>query len=593
MRILGISDGMNGGAALIEDGRCIYVVNEERLTRAKMATGFPRESIGRVLRDTHTAAGEIDAIAVATKNEFFREPAAAYDGWLMREQAPLKELLLNVSSAVTRVAGARPVFKRSYYGLKTMLGFARRKAIRKRLSEYWGFTCPIEFIDHHFAHACSAYFTSDLRDGTVITMDGAGDNCCSHVYEVRDGTFRLLWTIDSFDSIGNYYAYVTHLCGFKAQKHEGKITGLAAYGEPAYVDILRKFVAYHDGTTVNEGQVFYWAAVEALEKQLPNGFSRENLAASAQYVLEEVCGKYVQHWVSRTGCRDVALAGGVFANVKLNQRIHELKNVDSVFVHPGMGDEGLALGAGLALASRSSGNGRSPVRSRRLDGVYWGPNYDRKKVEEAIRRKGLTFEFVEDIEERIAGLLAEGRVVARFAGRMEYGPRALGNRSILYQPTDPTVNDWLNKKLARTEFMPFAPVTLAEFADQCYTNLDGARYSAAFMTITFDCTDWMKQHCPAVVHVDGTARPQLITRDTNPSYYKIIETYRRLTGLPCVINTSFNMHEEPIVCSPDDALRAFLASGLDYLAMDQFLVKNQGWDNRGLKVEMLAEGAGT
>lgn len=124
--------------------------------------------------------------------------------------------------------------------------------------------------------------------------------------------------------------------------------------------------------------------------------------------------------------------------------------------------------------------------------------------------------------------------------------------------------------------MPFAPVTLAEFADQCYTNLDGARYSAAFMTITFDCTDWMKQHCPAVVHVDGTARPQLITRDTNPSYYKIVETYRRLTGLPCVINTSFNMHEEPIVCSPDDALRAFLASGLDYLAMDQFLVPKQG-----------------
>jgi carbamoyltransferase len=157
---------------------------------------------------------------------------------------------------------------------------------------------------------------------------------------------------------------------------------------------------------------------------------------------------------------------------------------------------------------------------------------------------------------------------------MEYGPRALGNRSILSQATDPSVNDWLNKTLHRTEFMPFAPVTLWEFADQCYEHLNGARYPARFMTITVTCTDWMKKHCPAVVHVDGTARPQLLQKETNPSYYRILDEYRKLSGLPSLINTSFNMHEEPIVCSPRDAIRAFKDGGIPYLAIGAFLLRN-------------------
>ena len=574
MKILGISDGMTGGAALIEDGTVRYAVHEERLTREKMATGFPRRSIDSVLEECGTAPDDIDAIAIATINEFFREPAVGYDGWLMREQAAVKELLLNVSSAVTRIVGAKPFLMRSYYRIKSILGASRRKAMKKRLRDYWGFTCPIEFVDHHFAHAASTYFTSGLSAATVVTMDGAGDNCCSHIYAVRDGRFELLRKLDSFDSIGNYYAYVTHICGFKAQKHEGKITGLAAYGQPSYVDLLREFITYGNGSTINKGQVFYWAAVRALEGALPASFKREDLAASAQDVLEDVCCKYVEYWVRRTGIGDVAVAGGIFANVKLNQRVHELDGVNSIFVHPGMGDEGLAVGAGLALAAQRSSSVDDRSGAKQLEDVYFGPQYSDEAIHDAIRRSGLQAEFVQDIEKKIAGLLAEGHVVARFAGRMEYGPRALGNRSILYQPTDPTVNDWLNAKLSRTEFMPFAPVTLWEYADQCYENMDGARHTASFMTITFDCTKQMKETCPAVVHVDGTARPQVIERDTNPSYYRIVDEYRQLTGLPTLINTSFNIHEEPIVCTPDDALRAFLDGHLEFLAMEHFLLRN-------------------
>jgi len=572
MRILGISDGMTGGAALLEDGQLVYAVHEERLIRAKMATGFPAASIRHLLEDTRKRPEDFDAIAVGTVNEFFRKEAVAYDGWLLREQAPTKELLLNVSSALNQVVGAGPWLRQSYYGLKSFMGRSRRQAIQMLLRQEWGFACPVRFIDHHLAHAASAYFTSGLRHATVVTMDGAGDHSSSRVYLMKDERFQRLWNVSSFDSIGNYYAYVTHLCGFKAQKHEGKITGLAAYGRPVYAEILKRFIASDGDGIVNRGRVFYWAAVKALERALPQPFDKADLASSMQQVLEEVGCAYVRRWVERTGCGDLALAGGVFANVKLNQRIHELPGVRSVFIHPGMGDEGLPVGAAFALAATTAAASGRIMLPVTLQDVYLGPDYTEREMEQAIEASGLRAQYVADIERRIAELLAEGAVVARFNGRMEYGPRALGNRTILYQATDPTVNDWLNKRLNRTEFMPFAPVTLAEHADRCFEGLDGARYAAQFMTITVNCTPGMKQHCPAVVHVDGTARPQLIDERTNPSYYRIVEEYRKLTGLPSLINTSFNMHEEPIVCTPSDAIQSFQDGGLDYLALGNFLL---------------------
>jgi carbamoyltransferase len=239
-----------------------------------------------------------------------------------------------------------------------------------------------------------------------------------------------------------------------------------------------------------------------------------------------------------------------------------------------MGDEGLAVGAAFAMSVARGKASGVKIASSKLADVYLGPGFSATEIERAVTEAGLEAERLSNVERSIAELLAQGNVVARFDGRMEYGPRALGNRSILYQATDPSVNDWLNKQLKRTEFMPFAPVTLAEFADQCYGNLDGARYPAQFMTITVNCTDWMKKHCPAVVHIDGTARPQIIEERTNPTYYRILQEYRKLTGLPTLINTSFNLHEEPIVCTPDDAIRAFRQGHLDYLAIGKFLIRH-------------------
>jgi carbamoyltransferase len=212
--------------------------------------------------------------------------------------------------------------------------------------------------------------------------------------------------------------------------------------------------------------------------------------------------------------------------------------------------------------------------------VYFGPHYSNHLIRRELRAAGLPFDYLELIEPKIAQLIHEGRVVARFNGRMEYGPRALGNRSILYRANEPEVNQWLNQRLGRTEFMPFAPVTLYEERHQCYQNVDGAEFAAQFMTITFDCTDFMKRTCPAAVHVDGTARPQLVRQETNPSLYRVLREYYQLSGIPSVINTSFNMHEEPIVNSPGDAVRAFLQGNLDYLAIGNFLVAHPYQANR-------------
>ncbi|MFC1662153.1 carbamoyltransferase C-terminal domain-containing protein, partial [Gemmatimonadota bacterium] len=390
-------------------------------------------------------------------------------------------------------------------------------------------------------------------------------------------------SISAFNSLGNYYAYVTHMCGFKAQKHEGKITGLAAYGEPKYLEILRSFVDERGGTILNLGGVVFQEAARQLERRLPTGWTREDMAASIQRHFEEVVVRLVAHWVKETGMSRVALAGGVFANVRVNEEVHDIPGVEEVFVHPGMADGGLHAGA--ALAACAEGVLPTPMKrhTEPLRDAFLGTPIEQRDAEEAARKHQLQPEELQQpLEDEIAELLRQGYVVARAAGKMEYGPRALGNRSILYQPTDRSVNDWLNANLKRTEFMPFAPAVMAEAVDRCFLEADGARHTAEYMTVTFHCTPWMEASMAGVVHLDGTARPQIVRRDRTPEYYRIIEAFEEKTGLPAIINTSFNMHEEPIVRTADDAVRAFLDGNLDYLALDKFLIRHPAGVDRAL-----------
>ncbi|PIP35435.1 MAG: hypothetical protein COX20_11355 [Desulfobacterales bacterium CG23_combo_of_CG06-09_8_20_14_all_52_9] len=574
MNILGIGDHVSCGTALIQNGKLVAAINDERLVREKMVFGVPRESIKMIMQYHALHPHQIDAIAIGTINQHLIDHYIDYrEGWFGFQRGKFKQFLFETGSRISKQRYHLPFLDRLYYTLRKPAFAKRRRALRKILKEEFDFTCPVYFLDHHLCHVASAYYTSGYSDATVFSIDGGGDGKSARIYDVRKGIFNELLSIPSFDSLGCFYSYITQLCGFKAGKHEGKITGLAAYGKPVYIPQLRKIMITHEGRVQNIANVFFLSALKELKKLLPDDFSHKDLAASIQTYVEEMTVDLVKYWLEKTKNGHVALAGGLFANVKINQRIHEIPGVESVFVHPGMSDEGIPVGAALQLhyqLSKQKYDEHFPV----MNHVYLGPEYDDQEIQNELDRQEVTYQYLDHIEIEIARLLADGAVVARFHGRMEYGPRALGNRSILYQANDPSVNYWLNDALNRTEFMPFAPIVLMEQAEKCFKNLHGASNAARFMTITFDCTDWMIQTCQGVVHVDHTARPQLVGEKDNPGMYSILNEYFKLTGIPCLINTSFNMHEAPIVCTPHDAMLAFKLGRLDFLAIGNFLVKN-------------------
>jgi carbamoyltransferase len=584
MRVLGLGTEEDGGAAVVEDGRILAAVNEERLCRMKLAMGFPHGSLRTVLDLAGLSVADLDAVHVAGTREIYIPGLAPFDGWFQYQPRGFGGQLKRVAGRFAGLASTLPGLERVYYAALGPSFARRRRILRRILRDQYGVRCPIRFVDHHLCHAASAWGTSGLEDALICSVDGGGDGKSSAIYEARGGSLRLLHETRAFHSLGNYYAYVTHLCGFRAMRHEGKITGLAAHGEPLHLALLREFIDEEGGTLVNRGGVMFRQALRELGERLPAGWRREDLAASIQRHFEDVTRRYVSHWQARTGLRDVALAGGVFANVRVNQEIRELESTDRVFIHPAMTDAGLAVGAALAACVPGVADRPMPRAPEPVPDVYLGPDLSESDIATALALAGLKPEPLDGrLEERIAQRLAEGYVVARAAGRMEYGPRALGNRSILYQPGDPEVNDWLNRNLDRTEFMPFAPAILMEERHRCFHDMAGGEHAAEFMTMTFRCTPWMWENMSGVVHIDGTARPQLVREDRNPGFHAILEAFRRRTGLPGVINTSFNMHEEPIVCSAQDAVKAFLQGNLDYLAIGPWLVRHPRGPRRTLR----------
>jgi carbamoyltransferase len=424
-----------------------------------------------------------------------------------------------------------------------------------------GLLAKLKRSEHHLSHAANAYLASGFDRALIVTIDGYGSGLAGSVSIGEGGRIRRLKNLKFPHSLGSFYEMVTSSLGFHPDRHAGKIVGLAAYGDPHVLSdaLLARVVRTPGDFRLIENLNVHFS------RHLAARFPMIDVAAAYQRVLEIVATDLVRHWARETGSRNVVLSGGVTANVKLNQRIHELDEVENTFVYPNMGDGG--CGTGLALMLSWPGGIRPSIED-----VYWGPSYSAAEIQAELERNGLAFDRPADLVGEVARRIHAGEVIGRFDGRMEYGPRALGNRSILYHAREPEVNQWLNKRLGRTEFMPFAPVTLWEARERCYVNLAGAEHAAEFMTITFDCTPWMRQNCPAAVHVDGTARPQLVRREVNPGYWEVLKAYESIAGIPCLINTSFNMHEEPIVCSPNDAVRAFLLGNIDGLAIGPFFV---------------------
>jgi carbamoyltransferase len=591
----------------VEDGHVVFACGEERLSRVKLQDGFPHRAVRLGLDRTGWDPDSIDGVAYAFfdgegEARLMRQ-AFEKDARVHRSDCTAESLRnLHVASSNgymvdrnRRIPGlpteqsefmpSKPWLKRTIYNWTASSPWldwqAHRRAFKRwvegsaaehhqytrelltGLAEY-GLDKKLRRFHHHDTHAANAFFASGFDRVLLVTFDGYGSGAAGGIYTGGPDGINLLHRFDFPNSLGHFYEQVTSGLGFKPMRHEGKIVGLAAYGNPEHLRrVLLERFEYADGDIrIRAGLNTYFV------RALAGRFAKRDVAAAYQRVLEEVATTTIQYWLKKTGLTRVAVSGGVHANVKLNQRIREIDGVESVFVYPNMGDGGCATGAAMLVFDRHV------FDSQPLENVYYGPNYSRADIEAALARAGLQYESVPDIEDRIAQLLTEDHIVGRFDGRMEYGPRALGNRSVLYPARDPEVNQWLNHQLGRTEFMPFAPAALASEAHRLFKNVSGCEKTAEFMTITFDCTDEMAHNCPAAVHVDGTARPQLVSERTNPSFYRILQGYQARTGIPAIINTSFNMHEEPIVCTPDDAVRAFLLGRLDYLAIGPFLVPN-------------------
>ncbi len=595
--ILGIHPDHDGTAALLINGRPAAAIAEERLSRIKFHTGFPYKAVEKCLSLGGVEPEEVEAIIVPSCSFPYVRPSVLRavmkrnGGGVDFSQAPLHYRLMKLLEIVPMMASS-DLYK------KQITRYGNEK-LGDALS-YLGLSgVPIYHLDHHLCHAASAYYTSGFSDRClIVAIDGAGDGCAATAWIGENGSLRRISSTPMMYSPGYVYSAVTWLLGFKRNRHEGKITGLAAYGDPdecydvfeealqltdngyeftygfgaeyamqRYLYSLRTMMRGIPIFSTVQGRLF-----QHLEKRL-KGHSREDISAALQKRMEDLAARHVGVLARATGIKKVALAGGLFANVKINQKIAELDSVDTVFVHPDMGDGGLALGGAMEWHAHICREEGSLFKGMKLKDVYFGPEYTERDMAKALEDAGIKFRKAKYPEKDIAELVSKGKIVGRFTGRMEYGPRALGNRSILADPQDARINDWLNKRLKRTEFMPFAPSILEEDADKVYRGFDKCRHTASFMTITFDVEPEFIEKAPAVSHIDGTARPQAVNKDQNPSYHAVLSEYKKKSGLPLLINTSFNIHEEPIVCSPQDAVKAYQQGSVDTLAMGPFITE--------------------
>ena len=577
MWLLGISPSHEASAALLRDGVVVAAIAEERLTRIKGDGGrLPRQAIERVLQIAGIDRRDVDGIAVVPDRfpeDCIRHPFIGRDlerrirSWRDRVRGrPVRDVAVDHVKRALRRMGREPTLEPYVRAGR----FLRREGFRP--------DTRLRFFDHHASHAMAAAACSGFDDAVVVTVDGVGHLGVHHTSGVfRDGSLRRLAVSDTpGTSAGWFYEGITRLLGFRPLRHEGKVLGLAAWGDPkplaeAFRRALRCAPSGRTLTSDFAGRPRADADRMAYLGEVIRGHAREDVAAAAQQTLEEAVIPLVQNVMDETGARHVALNGGVFANVRLNQHVAGLPGVERVFVFPGMSDTGNSIGVAL-LALADDDPGMFARARRALDTVYWGPAYGDAEIEDALAAAGLRYERVseEELPLRAARAVHEGLVVGWFQGRMEFGPRALGNRSIVASPVDAGINKRLNDRLSRTDFMPFAPSVLAEHAHTIFQNVEPTQHTAEFMTVTLDVAPRWRPRIPAVVHVDGTARPHIVVREKNPLYHRLIQCYEQLSGIPLVLNTSFNVHEEPIVCRPAEAVQALVEGRVDCLAVGPF-----------------------
>lgn len=563
MYILSIhSGGHDSAAALFKDYDLLAAVHQERLTRKKCDGRFPDEAIDEVLRIAGITKIDIEVL-VLSRNlypaKYFDYSQATKLRYSISDFFSTKKKYKDVSSRMKQKGVLSPD---SFFAGKNLLQ-----------DKDFSSDTEIYFANHHFAHALSAFFYTDWGDALLYTADGGGDNVHYSVRVFKDGVIKEIYGNDNYllqkprvDSLGLAYGFTTQALGFKINRHEGKLTGLAAYGKPTvYEDIAKHFRVEKSGEIFSD----FSSNKEMREEifRIAKGQKREDVAASIQRVLEDFIFESVNKYVKKYKVRHLALAGGVFANVRLNKLLCEKTGVDEVFIFPAMGDDGLSVGGALEYLLKRDGIKKFSSHRCRLENVYLGGDYS-SDAARLFEKNDKVRKVSGDAVSKAAELLEQGKVGAIFSTRMEFGPRALGARTILASPTDKDINDILNERLNRTEFMPFAPYVLDEDAEEVFDVDDRNRYASRFMTITTDVKDEWKDKIPAVVHVDGTARPQIITENDNKLYAGILREFKSRTGIPVLVNTSFNAHEEPIVNRPEECLGALLDGRIDFVVLE-------------------------
>jgi carbamoyltransferase len=562
MNILGISCFYHdAGACLLRDGQIVAAAEEERFSRRKHDSGFPEQAVRYCLEAGDLVAEELDHVI------FYEKPLLKFE-----------RIAASYAATFPR---SRQVFVQA---MQTWLSEKLwvRSQVRKRL----GYSGQILFGEHHLSHAASAYFPSPFAEAAVVTADGVGEWSTTTLGVGNDLDLELTHELHFPHSLGLLYSAFTAYLGFEVNEGEYKVMGMAAYGQPTYVDKVRQLVRQaEDGSFHLDMRYFgYHQSLRSItraftdllgpprraEAELDQKYA--DIAASLQLVTEEIMVGLARQARTLTGSDNLCLAGGVALNVLANAKILRQSGFQNIWIQPAAGDSGGCIGAATHLYHTVL---RQP-RTWTMTDAYLGPGYSNDEIGAFLSELEVPHTLLRgpDLSSAVARLLADGSVVGWFQGRMEFGPRALGARSILANPTDPGMKDKLNAKIKhREQFRPFAPSVLKEAAST-YFDFDGRstdRESPFMLLVAKVRPD--KQHLvPAITHADGTARVQTVGREQNPRYYDLIETFGKLTGVPVLVNTSFNVRGEPIVCTPAEAFNSFSHTDMDYLVMGDALI---------------------
>jgi carbamoyltransferase len=577
MNILGINAYHgNASAAIVCDGQLVAAVEEERFNRVKYAAGFPAQAIRYCLKTAGLTLSDIDHVAVP-RNPYARLATKLFYALRMpsfaRERLKVMVKFTGIPEALAQAFDADP------------------KKINAKFHR----------IEHHQAHLASAFFVSPFEYAFLLSADGLGDFASTMWGFGMGNRMEIDGAISFPHSLGLYYTAVTQFLGFLKFGDEFKVMGLAAYGQPeqreAFQDILcyyDKFNRFHLGlkyfTHHRTGPEMAWTESDrmpALGKLYSDEMPRKlgparapeepieqrhhNLAASLQERLEEVYFRLLNLGRLRAQFKSVCLAGGVAFNCVANGKIFDRTLFQQVYVQPAAGDAGLAVGAAFYVWHQILGKPRSFV----MDHAYWGPEYSRDEIRKAIDSNGLAQSGCtiaelpeEELMRHTAAIIADGKILGWFQGRAEWGPRALGNRSIVADPRRPEMKEILNQRIKHREtFRPFAPSILAEATSEYFEK----SHPSPFMTLAYSVRPERREKIPAPTHVDGTGRLQTVTREANPRYHALISAFRDLTGVPVVLNTSFN-DNEPIVCRPEEAIDCFQRTQMDALVLGDFLI---------------------